>query len=204
MSTNFKTLEQQLEWATVRDLAPDALPDQETASLREAWLAFGQLLAAAQPASDQPLECLAHPPGRARRRWLLATIAGLAASLLVAATIAWSVRRTGPARVIPTPSGDVGVTHVTPSEVNKALGEKLSSPTAPGSVLTWDDALDKEIAVAGQSAVSVDDDPLDKQIAVVGQAVASVDQDWPLLAGASAPVRYGLEGIEKDIENNPL
>jgi hypothetical protein len=199
-------LEQQLEWATARDVPPNALLDQETTSLREAWLAFGQLLAAAQPAPDQPLKCLSDPPGRGRRWWPLAAIAGLAASLLVAATIFWSARRTGPAPVITAPSVEVAVSRAEPSApaAKKVPREKPSSPAAPGSTLTWDDALDKEITVAGQAVVSTDDDPLDEAIAVLGQAVVSADQESPLLAGASVPVRYGLEEIEKDMKNNPL
>jgi len=187
MSTKSKTLEQQLEWATARDLPPDALLDQETTSLREAWLAFGQLLAAAQPAPDQPLKCLSDPPGRGRRWWLLAAIAGLAASLLVAATIAWTARRTESVAVITAPSVEVAVSRAESSApaAKTAPREKPSSPAGEGSVLAWDDALDKEITVAGQ-------------------AVVSADQESPLLAGACAPLRYGLEEIEKDIENNPL
>jgi hypothetical protein len=179
--------EQQLQWATARDVPPNALLDQETTSLREAWLAFGQLLEAAQPAPDQPLKCLSEPPGRGRRWWRLAAIVGLAASLLVAATIFWSARRTEPAGVVTAPSVEVAVSRTEPAApaAERAPQEKPSSPVAPGSALAWDDTLDKEITVAGQ-------------------AVVSADQESPLLAGASVPVRYGLEEIEKDIENSPF
>jgi len=187
MNRDLKTLEQQLERATARDVPPNALLDQETTSLREAWLAFGQLLETAQPGPDQPLKCLSHPPGGGRRRWLVAAIVGLAASLLVAATIAWSARRTEPAGIITAPSVAVAVSRAEPSApaAKKALPEKPSSPAGQGSALAWDDALDKEITLTGQ-------------------AVVSASQESPLLVDACAPVRYGLEEIEKDIENSPL
>jgi len=181
MNRDLKTLERQLESATSREIPPNASLDQETASLREAWLAFGQLLEAAQPGSDQAMGLLRDPPARRRRRWLLATVVGLAASLLVAAMITWSGRRTGPAVVLTGPPVDVAVKRAEQS----APAEKPSSPAGSGSALAWDDALDKEIIVAGQ-------------------AVVSADQDWTHLAGAGTTLRYGLEEVQKDIENNAL
>jgi hypothetical protein len=180
MNSDLKTLERQLESATARDVPPSASPDQETASLREAWLAFGQLLEAAQPASE-PLKLPADPPGRGRRWWLLATVVGLAASLLVAATITFSGRRAGSAVVLTGPPVNVAVKGVEPSVPAK----KPASPAGSGPALAWDDALDREITVAGQ-------------------AVVSAAQDWTHLAGAGTTLRYGLEAVQKDIEDSPL
>jgi hypothetical protein len=180
MNSELKALERQLESATSRDIPRNASPDQETTSLREAWLAFGQLLEAAQPASE-PLKLPAVPPGRGRRWWLLATVVGLAASLLVAATITWSGGRAGSAVVLTGPPVNVAVKRAEPS----APAKKPASPAGSGSALAWDDALDKEITVAGQ-------------------AVVSAAQDGTHLAGAGTTLRYGLEAVQKDIEDSPL
>jgi hypothetical protein len=180
MNSELKALERQLESATARDVPPNPSLDQETTSLREAWLAFGQLLEAAQPASE-PLKLPANPPGRGRRWWLLVTVVGLAASLLVAAMITWGDGESGPALVLTVPSADVAVKDVQPS----APAKKPVSPAGSGSALAWDDALDKEITVAGE-------------------AVVSAAQDWTHLASAGTTLRYGLEEVQKDIEDNSL
>ena len=54
MSDELNELERQLEQATARSVPSGAPLDPQTASLREAWLAFGQLLSTAEPAVDQP------------------------------------------------------------------------------------------------------------------------------------------------------
>jgi hypothetical protein len=182
MNSETKTLERQLESATARDIPPNASLDQETGSLREAWLAFGQLLEVARPASDA-LRLPADPPGRGGRWWLLVTVVGLAASLLVASMITWVGRKSGSAVVLTTTPAPVhvAVKGVEPSPPAK----KPASPAGSGSAPAWDDALDKEITVAGE-------------------AVVSAAQDGTHLAGAGTTLRYGLEEVQKDIENSPL
>ena len=140
MSDELSKLQRQLEQATAAECPPDAPLDAETASLREGWLALGQLLEAAQPALDEPLELPQLPRRRAPARWKLVGIAVLAASLLVGATLAWSLMRARqPGGLSPPP-------------------DELASPNVKQDELHWDDSLDEEIALAGQQLVRIQQD----------------------------------------------
>ena len=93
MKEDTKKIEEQLEKATAPGDTLDAALDAETKSLREGWLALGQLIEAVQPPSAGPPE-LQYPTQAApiqRRKLLgrktLAALAALAASLVVAAIV---------------------------------------------------------------------------------------------------------------------
>jgi len=83
-------LHEMLEKATAPGSDLPVSLDAETASLREAWLALGRTLDAAEAAAGPPRELVKLTPPTPPGRQLLppATIFALAASLLVAATIA--------------------------------------------------------------------------------------------------------------------
>lgn len=119
MSKQQDQLRRRLERATAAEFAADELPnaelpDAETASLREGWVALGQLLVAAYPPTEQPL-ALPSLPRRKTAVWRNpATVAALTASLLVAATLAWSLLSAdGPGR-------------------GPGAGNRPGSPEAPG------------------------------------------------------------------------
>jgi hypothetical protein len=149
-------LEQMLEQAT----APSDSPDRDNVLLtlrvrngrhaerdeyREAWLAFGQLLEAAQPApaplGTVPIFVSAKmglSPLAPSRRWPLAVAAALAASLLVGLSAYWlwsGADRPGGAQ-------STGLNMAATKDV------KPAAPTAGD--LRWDDSLDQQIADAGQ------------------------------------------------------
>ena len=98
MKNDLETSLRSLEEATAAGDRPADRLDAETASLREAWLAFGEMLEAAQPPRLRyfsPLPLGEGPGVRAalrvrRRRWRRLLAAGLlAASLLIAVATIW-------------------------------------------------------------------------------------------------------------------
>jgi hypothetical protein len=196
MSNEWNDLERQLEQATARPDSSGGPLDPQTASLREAWLAFGQLLDAAQPASgkgtvpfssdenrDSPPRIQPVPwPARHRRAWLVPAAVGVAASLLVAVTIAWMTRGGGDSQ----------------SNPNRGTATLAGAPgpTQPGATVP-------QPGVASQTELAWDD-TLDKQIVLTGEAVLGAQEDWSVLADAANSVRYGIHQIQKDVQGSPL
>jgi hypothetical protein len=136
-----------LEEATAIGDRPTEQLDAETASLREAWLAFGEMLEAAQsPAYVSPILPEERPglmaaPRHGRRRWQRLLAAGLlAASLLVAAATIWTV--SGPERQekrAGAPTQTVKTTnHGAPTPKRRA------ESTSTANVPQWDDSLDEQ------------------------------------------------------------
>ncbi len=179
MSDDPRELERQLEQATARSGPSGAPLDPETASLREAWLALGQLLETAHPATDLPVQPRAAPRARRRPRWLVPAAVALAASLLIGVTVVWTVRGLGPSS--DASSGGMALEGASPS----ASIAQRPSRALPEAKLAWHDTLDNEIVLAGQ-------------------AVVSAQEDWPILADASNSVQYGLQQVEKDVQGSPL
>ncbi len=118
MSEELEKLQRLLERATAAEDAPQNEPDPEAASLREAWIAFGRLLEAAQPPAETSLGSRPVPPKRSyRRSWPSAGL--LAASLLICAGAMWMLQATHRfenAVPLPTQTASTGVTpSATPS-----------------------------------------------------------------------------------------
>jgi hypothetical protein len=136
-------LEQMLEQATSPGDAPERDLGPEAESLREAWLAFGQLLEAAEPRDTVPLlqRSSAREDGRAvahagRRYSIIAT--ALAASLLIGLSAYWMW------------SGAEKPSGVVPLGGNVAATKNVKPATPTAGDLGWDDSLDQQIADAGQ------------------------------------------------------
>ena len=152
MSDELEKLQRQLEEATAAndiandDIANDAANaslDAETASLRETWLAFGELLDTANPPSDEPIELPQVSRRKSSARWLAAA-AMLAASLLVAVTLVW----------ISTEPNQI-------AKPDKKETPQVEQPKAIAVVadeLLWDDTIDEQLAQAGQNIVQVQQD----------------------------------------------
>ena len=140
MSDELRELQRRLEEATAAAPPPAAELDAETRELREGWLALGQLLEAAHPAGETPVVLPPMPRRSAGRRWKLAAVAALAASLVVVATLAWMLRETGQKGQIASPE----VKQPAPTVAQKE-GEVEQ--------LDWDDTLDDHIAMAGRELV---------------------------------------------------
>ena len=186
MSDELSKLERQLRQATAPDAATDAPLDDETASLREGWLAFGQLLKNAQPSSDEPFELRPMPRrGSFARRKLVLAVA-VAASLLVVATLAWQLAGSW-ILVGPLPATEEIALPNTEQPNTEQPAPVVEEPQTElaADELKWDDSLDE-------------------QIASIGQEVVRVQQDWYSLGNAFSTVDYGLEQIEQDMEDNTL
>ena len=190
MNDDLRKLERQLEQATAGRDAPRAALDPQTASLREAWLAFGQLLEAATSTPAASPGAMSWTPPREHRRWLVPAALALAASLLVGLTVAWGVRGHGPfarpgGAAIEVASNGGKEATPDPEATPPAVSPADSPADSPAAELAWDDTLDSEIASAGR-------------------AVVSVRHDWLGLAEGSSAVRYGLRRLEEDLRDSPL
>jgi hypothetical protein len=146
-------LQRSLEQATAAEGASADGLDPETASLREAWLAFGQLLEAAQPPLDKfPLPVTGErQEGRAMRpdrlrRWLVPIAGLLAASLLVGIAITWMSRTTNPSEnVRPAPEQTASTNRPV-----TAPAYEQPQPTTTAKGPQWDDSFDEQLAQLGQ------------------------------------------------------
>ena len=156
MKNDLETSLRVLEDATAAGDRPTGQLDAETASLREGWLAFGEMLEAAQPATplaegfcrrEAPPHCNAGAlvkatPSRARRRWQHLLAAGLlAASLLAAATAIWMLSG-GNRQGNPTDAPkQMASTKQQAAPSQKARAKAASTTESP----QWDDSLDEQI-----------------------------------------------------------
>lgn len=129
--------------------------DPETATLREAWLALGEILEAAQPRQpveirhrrETPRHCngeaVQGAASRKQLRWsrLLAG-AALAASLLVVATVIWAIgggnRQTDPGQ---SPQQMAAKSHRNPPSQ-----KTIAKSVPPADVPQWDDSFDEQFA----------------------------------------------------------
>ena len=139
MGNDIEKTQRLLEEATAAGDAPAEGLDSETAGLHEAWLAFGQMLEAAQPPTAPSIDRwkpTSTPPRR--RRWFSTAAAALAVSLLIGLATAWMLRDTnrqkGPA----------------------AMPEQAAATNG----LQWDDSLDEQFAQVSQQMAYARNDRL--------------------------------------------
>jgi hypothetical protein len=161
-----------------RDLPPEAQ------QLRDAWLAFGQLLEAAQAPAAPPVERPPVPrPSRSRRPLIVA--AAVAASLLVAVGVYWACCGPGGSAVVPVAPDKMAASPV--QNQNKAVTSNhiVRQSTAAAGELKWDDKLDEQIRQTAQAAT-----------------LAQIDG----LRGVDAfdAMGYQIEETKQDFEKNEL
>ncbi len=146
MKDDLETDLQALEEATAGgDRLAERL-DPESAALREAWLAFGEMLEAAQPANLPsprfPGEQSETGAVRQRRRWQrLLAAAMLAASLLVAVATIWmlgSANRQDDHAAVPEQTVATNNQRAPPPKAH----DKSAATT---DALQWDDSIDEQI-----------------------------------------------------------
>ena len=174
MASESERLLEQLERATAAGAEPDPSADAETASLRETWLALGQLLEAAAPVGDALPEVRC-PRRRMSSRWSWIALAAVAVSLLAAAAVAWL-----PAWSVP---GQPAVELAARPSPTPATAASAPSATEPG--LDWDDSLDEEIALAGQRLLSLAQEPY-------------------RLKTTDSPIAERLKKMDRDLTENTL
>lgn len=156
-------LEKMLEAATAAELSQDEPLDKETARLREAWLALGEVLETSDAKRDNaPLIELLHRRV-ARRRTIRRAALALAASLLVAVTAVWYFAAREPAAQI-----------AERPPVDDSLGD-VTGDVEPLDELAWDDALDEEIAMVAWAMYEMDN-PLGRTDRAVLNLWRQVDQ----------------------------
>lgn len=195
MNDETKRLQEILERATAPgDEVPEDL-DAETASLREGWLAFGKLLAEAQPTAGEPWESWKVTPRPVQQRRFLGLAIAVAASLLIAAglTIAYRLRD--------------GSSGVQPNPPTIAQDDRVPAATVketPRVVAQPDAEVRQDLQIAAVPDELKWDDSFDEQITVVAQAAALVHEDWYVQAGKLNAIGRGLDEIKKDIEDGTL
>ena len=151
---------------------PDLAPEAE--SLREAWLAFGQVLEAARPATPSPLAGLKPPPSP--RRWLLVASAALAVSLMIAVGLQWMNARR------PAGGGIAPSRPIASTDAERSPRHAKVEPTAAGN-LRWEDSLDRQIDAAGDD-------------------VAFAQSELAHTFDAADLVRYRLQQAQQDLEES--
>jgi hypothetical protein len=173
---------QKLEQATA--VEPAAALDAETRGLRETWLSLGQLLEAAGADDGPHLVFPATVLRRKRSRWPLALAGLMAASLLVAAAVAWmkwTVRQPhtdlASAKQPAATSGAVAT--------SKSAGRNGEKRVAVASDSTWDDALDS-------------------QITEIGQQLIQTEQQWSSQPDAFEVAQYTVEWAQYDLDDSRL
>jgi len=181
MSEEVEKLQRMLERVTAAEDVPQHEPDPETASLREAWLAFGHLLEAARLPAEMLLDNWPVPPPKRsyRRFWPAAGV--LAASLLICGVAMWALqatRRIENASLSPAQTASTGVTHSAPVK-------KTQKPAASVNEFQWDDSFDD-------------------QVAQVGRQVIDVQQGSYAWTDTGGAVQSKIEQIQQDFKDNSL
>jgi hypothetical protein len=182
MNDAWKELQDKLEQATARGELHEAELDPETASLHETWIALERLLESAVP-QERPLS-IPCPTSLQRqpRRWLLGSVAVVAASLLIGAVAIW-IWQSGSddGRPGPGPQQITEGSHQHPAQLPQ--GGLPTKP--PADELKWDDGIDD-------------------QLAEMGQQVILASEDWTSQAVASAVIQREFEQVKKGLtEENP-
>jgi len=188
-------LQRQLEEATAPESEGHVPPNEETASLREGWLALGRLLETAQPV-EEPFERRPVVRKTQGSGGAMAVVATLAASLLIGVTTAWLLignARPGGLNVV----DGVAATGDGQERVAEPLPEKPAVQP------------ERALAVAPPSEKMVVDplawdDSFDDQLALVGEEVIRMEEDWYDLDGPFEPILDGMEQMERDFEDHTL
>jgi hypothetical protein len=198
-------LQRSLEQATSAEPLASGEMDRQIAALREAWLAFGQLLDAAAPTSAPTIVPLRTPRPARRRPWVLAAAAALAASLLIAvASVLMSNRP-----VQPIAGGVAAKERPQPSpEGNNAISGQAAAKPAPKSAVAADVQREatpaRQVRSAPQTNQPSWDDDLDKQMAAAGKNLISLQQQWVQRSGGYEMAQFRLEQIQSDVKDNSL
>jgi hypothetical protein len=190
-----KRLQEILERATAPgDEVPEDL-DAETAALREGWLAFGKLLAEAQPTAGEPWESWKVTPRPVQHGRTLRMVIAVAALLLIAVGLTLAYRLfDGSSGIQPNPP-TIAQDDRVPAEIVEETPAVSPQP---------DIEVRQDLQIAAVPDELEWDDSLDEQITTLAQAAALVHDDWYAQAGKLNAIGRGLDEIKKDIEDGTL
>jgi len=156
MNEDLDELQRLLERATADKGASDDKLDPQTESLREAWIAFGRLLEAAEtPLQRPPVPWAEKPKVRAissgkLRRWHLSVAAVLAASLLLSVTTVWMLHGTNGQKTATSPPTQTTLAN---RQLTPPANAQSQAATTTGES-QWDDSLDEQVSRFDQEVSS--------------------------------------------------
>jgi len=213
-------LKQMLEEVTAADsTSPSAAAgehhDAASASLREAWLAFGQLIRAAD-ASLPPMPEITTsttPQKRRRSRWL-GLLAAAAATLLVAVTAGWWISRASKQGKSEPSLAQTVIPRQNSPQIEKKAAVALAQ--AKTKSFNQDGAPALRVAATAPSTgvqsfmtkstvkSTTWDDPLATQIAAVSQQIDNVKQSWQHHVNDLDLVQYRIDEVTDSLQNDAL
>jgi hypothetical protein len=202
-------LQRMLEEVTASDRAhPAPHDDPEAAGLREAWLAFGRLLEAADEAQSgnwnpeivRQKEPLRTQP--AERGRLLAPMVAAAAAICLAIGLGWWMSRSGQ----PNGNGPAVVrTQQKPDQPQdvRPPQPKPVVPNVPAPSVAQGETNKPQQATAATKS-SVWDDAIDTQITALSQQIDLVRQTWQHRVDDADLVQYRIDEVSDGMSDNAL
>ncbi len=206
--------------ATVASDATAARGDAENASLREAWLALGQLIRAADaslPAMGDVLPAAPNwatplAPQKPRRMRRLVAIAASAAALLVTATFGWWISHDGkrgnkePSLAQTATPEQTKLLPASPNSVQKSAGDGRIAPphVSPLPQAREGRTATTKAAKPGTTTSSTWDDSLETQIASISQQINNVEQSWQHRVDDVDLVLYRIDEVSDSLQNDAL
>ena len=179
MSIENEKLLRQLEQATALDLDSEVSLDEETKSLRDAWLAMGDLLDSQPTCDSLPIPKAIVPAQPARSRimgWVVA------ASLMLALSALWIFNQ--PKSELESPAPQLV------QDSNVPTRDTIPQPAAstkevPAELLAWDNSLDEDISL-------------------ISAAVDDLEQNWYGNNGDVRTIYDELEDFSSDMNETSL
>ncbi len=202
-------LQRMLEGVTAADRADPVPRDEpEAAGLRDAWLAFGRLLDAAEEAQSgnwHPKSVLqSEPPKKqpAKRGRYVAAFAAAAAALCVALGLGWWLSRGGQ------PNGNGGQAIVkkdSKTDQPQAAPTQQNQPQPIAPTMPVPSIASNETNKPKKSADhSAWDDPIATQITEVSQQIDSVRQTWQHRTDDVDLVQYRIDEVSAGLSKDAL
>jgi hypothetical protein len=146
MSSEFDELQQQLAQATARDVGDGCHLDGHTEQLRDSWLAFGQLLEAADRDCPAVAVDLPRPLRVEGLRW--AAMVAVAASVALVIGVAWNLSQDTTRSLGGSPTAVAVRVESSPSSAALEPGAVAAESPTLDPELAWDDSLDDRLQAA--------------------------------------------------------
>jgi len=177
-------------------------PRDAEAGLREAWLAFGRLLEAADQAQGENWDLEGITPKEPRkqtshRERYLRTIAALAAALCVAVGVSWWLAHRA-AQVNP----QAPIVHSEGQHAQRLPNEPV--PPVPNRIIAVQKNITTPPHVSSAANTTAWDDSLDTQITSVSQQIESVQVAWQHRVDDLDLVQYRIDEFSTGLTDDAL